>query len=410
MMTPLLLIAIVLGAGIQRERIVTPSEQTADETRFLDQLRSIFGRFSNADLQGAFARAAPIRCSELVNNRGIWKTVAFFNQDRPALGAWYRSSLEEVRRDLDAYVFNGLCNGERGSLWLTTKFPVVESIEAFHQRRIDFDEIDVNVNAVVAAAFDSQTGSYAFDLPYLFYTGVQDGVSVYSLHPPRLETRDRYARAVAAHFDCKAVRSADVTCQFLICRDTLRFSNAPGRLPRRSDVAYYILSDGKEATSSVKLSLDGANPLDEDAAAVPRASPTPATRVVGRVVREDNQTSPVDQDSVRLSGNGPPLFAAIRPDGSFEFESVQPGVYQVVVGPRVTMRPVEVPVGGSHVAGLRLVVPADRDVLIGGAVAPGARGGNVPSGASPANPAPGATGLPSNPGGSGNHRDGPRGL
>jgi hypothetical protein len=313
-MKPLLLIAIVLGAGIQRERIITPSEQTADETRFFDQLRLIFGRFSNTDLQDAFRKAAPIRCSELVNNRGTWRTVAFFNQDSPALGSWFRSNLEDVKRDLDAYVFSGVCNGERGSLSLTTKFPVEESVEAFNQRRIGLEEVDVNVNAAVTAVFDFQTESYVFDLPYLFFKGVQNGMNVYSLHPPLLETRDRYARAVAAHFDCKAVRSADVTYQFLICRYTLRFPNESGNLPRRSDTAYYILSDGKEATSSVRLTFGGPNPLDQGAGAVSRTSteaPTVARPGEGPLddpqVRSRLNVNLAQVDALARDRNGRPI-------------------------------------------------------------------------------------------------------
>src|SRR5438093_10862137 len=166
--------AVELGA--QRERAIQPPAATDEAQygrRFFTQLRSIFGRFRDSDLQRVFEGAQPIQCYELANDKGEWRTVAFFNEKRE-LGDWYRSSLEEVKSDLAVFIFKGVCRGERGPVQLTTKFPVTESIEAYNQRRIGLDEVDVNVNAPVRAFFDPQTQAYTFDLPYLFLIRQED--------------------------------------------------------------------------------------------------------------------------------------------------------------------------------------------------------------------------------------------
>src|SRR5438552_51106 len=100
----------------QREReIQAPGGAAGDESqygrRFFVQLRAVFGRFRDTDLRRAFDAAQPIQCSELVNDPGEWRTVAFFNEKRE-LGDWYRSSLEEVKSDLSAFIFKGVCRGE----------------------------------------------------------------------------------------------------------------------------------------------------------------------------------------------------------------------------------------------------------------------------------------------------------
>ena len=153
--------------------------------RFFLQLRAVFGRFRDTDLQRVFDNAKPVQCSELVNEPGEWRTVAFFNEKRE-LGDWYRSNFEEVKTDLSVFIFKGTCRGDHGPVQLTTKFPVSESIEAYNQQRIRLDDVEVNVNAPVRASFDSQTNAYTFDLPYLFLVGQQDNQDIYSLDPPRL--------------------------------------------------------------------------------------------------------------------------------------------------------------------------------------------------------------------------------
>src|SRR5262245_2029944 len=164
----------------QREREIKPPEEAQYGRRFFVQLRGVFGRFRDADLDRAFEKAEPIQCSELVNDKGEWRTVAFFNEKRE-LGDWYRRTLEEVKSDLAVFVFSGACRGEHGAVQLVTKFPVTESIDAYNQRRIGLDEIEVNVNAPVRASFDAQTQAYSFDLPYLFLVDQKENENIYSL-------------------------------------------------------------------------------------------------------------------------------------------------------------------------------------------------------------------------------------
>src|SRR5262245_38618285 len=91
-----------------RESPRESSTQSEYGTKFFDQLRSLFGRFRDADLQRAFDMAKPIQCSELISDSGEWRQVAFFNEDR-RLGDWYHRTLEEVRGDLSLYIFKGPC-------------------------------------------------------------------------------------------------------------------------------------------------------------------------------------------------------------------------------------------------------------------------------------------------------------
>src|SRR5437016_12485866 len=147
---------VTLDASAQAERY---------DRKFFVQLRGVFGRFRDADLQRVFDNAQPIQCSELINDEGEWRTVAFFNEKRE-LGDWYRSSFDEVKSDLAVFTFKGVCRGEHGPVQLTTKFPVTESIQAYNQKRIGLDEVEVNLNAPVRPVYDSQTKAYSFDLPY----------------------------------------------------------------------------------------------------------------------------------------------------------------------------------------------------------------------------------------------------
>src|SRR6478672_5610744 len=79
----LLFTAVALG---QRETVIQSRLQPSDNgqygRRFFVQLRGIFGRFRDADLQRVFETAQPIQCSELINDKGEWRTVAFFNEKR----------------------------------------------------------------------------------------------------------------------------------------------------------------------------------------------------------------------------------------------------------------------------------------------------------------------------------------
>ena len=252
-----LVLAAQAGAYAQHERqIPPPSEQDSDYgAKFFDELRRIFGRFRDADLRRVFDSARAAQCSELATDKGEWREVAFFNENRK-LGDWYRTSLDEVRGDLAVYVFKGACGGSHASLQVTTKFPVEESYHRYEDGRIHFDQIDVNVNAPVSATFDPATQAYTFELPYLYRT-TRDGEPVYTLFPRYLN--DTYAPDVTNHWDCKAVTADDVTYQFLICRTNLVPRSGRGRSnqgsPTFGSLAYSILSDGKEASSSVKLSF-----------------------------------------------------------------------------------------------------------------------------------------------------------
>jgi hypothetical protein len=260
----LLLIALLLAPAIlyaQRERQLTPpADESRYGRRFFLQLRAIFGRFRESDLQRAFEGAQPIQCSELINGDGEWRTVAFFNERRE-LGDWYRSNFDEVKSDLAVFTFKGACRGPRGPVQLATKFPVTESLDAYSDRKIEFNYITVNVNAPVSASFDSQSQAYSFDLPYLFLVSQEGNSSIYSLEAPRLA--DKYAPEVMDHWDCKSVRSDTVTYHFLICRTT---TVGRGRAPRGMTApppafgasAFFILSDGREASSSVTLSFNDA--------------------------------------------------------------------------------------------------------------------------------------------------------
>src|SRR5207249_9589469 len=115
-----------------------------------------------------------------------------------------------------------------------------------------------------------QTQAYTFDLPYLFLIRQEDSEGVYSLDPPRLADRDRYSGDVTNHWECKSVTADAVTYQFLICRTTTLPRNTAARSQSRpvfGASAYFILSDGKEASSSVKLTFNDANdtthPVDD---------------------------------------------------------------------------------------------------------------------------------------------------
>src|SRR3989442_10509916 len=258
MRTLLLLLSffVTLNASAQVERY---------DRKFFVQLRGVFGRFRDSDLQRVFGNAQPIQCSELINDEGEWRTVAFFNEKRE-LGDWYRRDFDEVKKDLAVYIFKGVCRGEHGPVQLTTKFPVTESIEAYNQDRIPLDEVAVNTNAPVRASFDSQTQAYSFDLPYLFLIGEQDRERIYSLDAPRLLDRYRYATDVIDHWDCKSVAAENVTYQFLICRTTTLPRDPAVRAQSHAAFgasAFFILSDGKEASSNVKLSFNDAGNGDQ---------------------------------------------------------------------------------------------------------------------------------------------------
>lgn len=275
-----LICALLLPADLfaQRQRQLQPPDESAYSSKFFEQLHKIFGIFREEDLRRVFQMAKPIRCSDLVASKGQWRTVAFFNEDR-TLGEWCRNSLEETKADLSVYIFKGSCKGDRGSMQVTTQFPVGSSMEACNDGLIPLDQVDVNINAPVSAVFDSRNQTYDFELPYLYLTGRRNSGSTYSLIAPTRE--DRYAPEVANRWECKAVRSNDVTYQFLICRTALvaRGVALRDQEPGFGASAYCILSDGMEAQTSVSLSFGDAGPRPADNSAgtsVPAPARTPS--------------------------------------------------------------------------------------------------------------------------------------
>jgi hypothetical protein len=255
-------------------------EESAYGSRFFDQLKAIFGKFRDSDLQRVFQDAQPIQCSELLGRSGQWRPVAFFNEDR-SLGDWCRENLAEVKSDLSVFTFLGDCEGQ-GRVQVGTEFPTAASFAEYSQRRINLNEIDVTVNDPVKAAVNSKTMAYAFDLPYLFKTP-QGNRDIYSLMAP--DRNAGYAPDVTSRWECKAVSSKDVTYRFLICRVSTVPQRALARNqkwePAFGSSAYFILSDGTEAKSSVNLTF-GEETLPEeksgDPVQVPGLTPRPTLK------------------------------------------------------------------------------------------------------------------------------------
>jgi hypothetical protein len=252
-----LIVAALLTASAtyaQREREMPPPQTDAYGGKFFDQLQRIFGRFKNEDLERVFKSSDPIGCSDLVTENGEWRDVAFFNENRN-YGDWYRTNIDEVKHDLTVYVFKGACRGKRDPVQVTTKFPVHESVRAYQEGKIHFNDIDVNVNAPVTAMYDTAAKAYTFDLPYLFHIKDEGGDPVYSLNPRRLS--DQYVTNMMNRWECKAVTASDVTYRFMICRTSI-VPHGPSSQERPRPFgasAYSILSDGKEASSTVRFSF-----------------------------------------------------------------------------------------------------------------------------------------------------------
>jgi hypothetical protein len=251
----LFIIAVVVvsdGLG-QREREMPPQQERHFGAAFLDQLERMFQRFSNGDLHRIFETAPPLRCSELVEGSGEWQDVAFFNGRR----SWYRSSVAELQNNPDLYIFKGACSDQLATLKVTTSVPVDES-PTRQDERSDSTKIGVKVNAPVTASFSRDIKGYTFDLPYLFRGKDQDGRTVFGFEPRRQS--DKYLTHITSHWECKAVAEEYLTYNFLICRVTL-FGHDPIDIkPDMRDkpstsygaVAYFLLSNGKEASFSVK--------------------------------------------------------------------------------------------------------------------------------------------------------------
>lgn len=225
----------------------------ASEGRFFEQLRRLF---LEADLRRAFEMAQPVQCSTLTSGDGEWRPVAFFNENRN-VGDSHHRSIEDVKSDPSVYIFKGECRTDQSSVQLVTKFPVEDSLYAYIAGKTGLEKIKVNVNPPVSAFYDPVTQAYRFELPYMYAVrGRSDAGIVYSL--VAAYSTDRYAPNVKNRWDCKSVNANDVTFQFLICQtQTLPRDLPPGTraTPTFGANAYFILSDGREASTSVKLSF-----------------------------------------------------------------------------------------------------------------------------------------------------------
>jgi hypothetical protein len=249
---------ILFVCGFLAAAFPAPPERADEESaygeEFFNQLRTIFGRFRDTDLQRVFQEARPIQCSELVGRKGEWRPVAFFNENRK-LGDWCRESLAQVKSDLEIYTFKGNCSGEQGTIEVTTEFPTTESIEDYGRGKISLDQVDITVNDPVKVSLNRQTMAYTFVLPYLFLTGQSGTMRTYSFTAPNRNSA--YSAEVSARWECKLVSSRDVTYRFLICRTATIPRGAAGRNrqyePSFGSSAFYILSDGMEARTSAKM-------------------------------------------------------------------------------------------------------------------------------------------------------------
>lgn len=240
-------------------------EQPDSDAKFVRQVRRIFGHFRHADLQQVFKTAQPVTCSELVSDSGEWREVGFFNENR-GLGSWFRTSIAEIRSQLDVYKFEGSCERETSPLRVTTRFPVDQSLKANREGILPFNEIKISVNAPVTGHFEKRTEAYVFDLPYLYRVSDTNTHPLYALSPRTLS--DEYAPEAVNRWECKAVTAEDVTFRFLICRTTLlSASSSPLNVNAKTAYgtsAFSILTDGQEASASVKLTFGDATDLSGD--------------------------------------------------------------------------------------------------------------------------------------------------
>ena len=276
----------VLRSSAQ-QRQSNSGEDEAYDARFFDELRTIFGRFRCSDLQRVFQEAQPVQCTELTGRKGEWRMVAFFNDDR-TLGDWYRERLDEVKSDLEIYTFKGSCSGSQSLIHITTEFPTEESMNSYKQGRINLNQIDITVNDPVDAVLNARTPALIFDLPYLFRSTKDAGASkhLYNYNAP--DRNATYAPDLKGHWECKTVAAADVTYRFMICRVSLvprgKLPANTERSPSLGSAAFFILSDGTEAQSHVKVNFgDEAGPEEKPGdASEPEAPVKPARPVLKR--------------------------------------------------------------------------------------------------------------------------------
>jgi len=244
--------------------------------KFVDDLQRLFGRLEVSELDHAFQEAKPIRCSDLIGRTGEWKNVGFLNDNRN-LAAWHHEDIDSVKNDPVRFVFSGMCTNEQSPLRLATRYPVKESYDQFRKGAIPFSKIAVRDNAPVSVFFDRPTNSYTFQLPYLYAVGATRAETTYTFTPPT--SGSRVEVGFAAEFRCKAINDDDLTYRFLLCRTAfvnLNAASSKDRIPNSPNSwAYYIFSDGREASSTVNLSFKDMPPVPKTPEPQ-SAAPTPA--------------------------------------------------------------------------------------------------------------------------------------
>jgi hypothetical protein len=271
--TFLLILTFCVLRSPAQQRQTRSNEEDAYGAGFFDELRTIFGKFRNSDLQRVFEEAQPIECSELVGRKGEWRPVAFFNEDR-TLGDWCKESLLEVKADLEIYTFKGSCIAEQKLIQVATEFPTEASLNEYNQRRIRLNQVDITVNDPVDAVLNSHTAALTFDLPYLFLTNKEAASDrrVYNYTAP--DRNSTYAPEVSGHWECKAVASKDVTYRFMICRVSViprgKLQRNQEWTPSFGSAAFFILSDGTEAKARVKIYFDDGTNTEEKSADTPQ--------------------------------------------------------------------------------------------------------------------------------------------
>jgi len=273
--------------------------------KFLNDLKTLFGHLETSELDKAFQRAKAIRCSDLVGRSGEWRDVGFLNDNRN-IAAWHYEDIDSVKTDPVRYVFSGTCTSEQAPLKLATRYPIQESFDQLRKGKIPMSRIDVRDNPPVSVIFDRPTNSYTFQLPFLYRQG-SGAETTYTLTPPTNASRPE--PGVATEFRCKAINDDDLTYRFLLCRTTFvnlnattskeRISNEPGSW------AYYIFSDGREASSTVNLTFEDTPPVPKPAAperTPERAISTPAPSIneVWDAVPQQTKLFDVGNDEFRL--------------------------------------------------------------------------------------------------------------
>jgi len=176
---------------------------------------------------------------------------------------------------------------------VTTEFPTDESIDAYNAGTIRMNDVDITVNDPVNASLNPSTMAYTFELPYLFLKERNGARDIYSFMAPNRDAA--YASDVSSRWECKMVSSGDVTYRFLICRTATvprgRAARNRKEEPSFGSSAFFILSDGMEAQTSVRvLSGDGTPSTDkpDEATPGPSAPKRPILKRDGKILPSGN--------------------------------------------------------------------------------------------------------------------------